>query len=220
MHGGYAYMSTAEKAPAARLRKPSWKDPRLLVGILLVLASIAGVVALVRAADTSIVAYAAKEDIAVGQSVGLDQLVAVEVRLGNVEGRYLTSGGLPDGKVAVQRIAKGDLVPASSLGGAGGLGRKPLPITITEALPAEAVAGTRVDVWVAQPNGRNGFAEPHRIATAAEIAHVATAQSALGGARETVVQVLLDEDQLPQLLGAQANKARVSLVWNPSGRAQ
>ncbi|WP_415857190.1 SAF domain-containing protein [Sinomonas sp. G460-2] len=213
-------MSSVEKTAVSRLRKPSWKDPRLLVGVLLVLASIAGVGALVRAADTSIVAYAAKDEIAVGAAVGPDQLVAVEVRLGGAEGRYLTRGSVPDGKIAVQRVAKGDLVPASSLGAPSSLGRKPLPIAITEALPSEAVAGTHVDVWVAAPDGRNGFAEPRRIVTAAEIAHVATAQSALGGTRETVVQVLVEDAHLPQLLGAQANKSRVSLVWNPAGRAQ
>lgn len=213
-------MSSPEKTAVPRLRKPSWRDPRLLVGILLVLASVAGVVALVRAADTNILAYAAKGDIAVGQAVGPDQLVAVEVRLGEAEGRYFTRGELPDGAVALQRIAKGDLVPASSLGAAGALGRKPIPISVSEPLPAEAVAGTRVDVWVAAPDGRNGFAEPRLVVEAAEIAHVATAQSALGGVRDTVVQVLVEDSHLPQILGAQANKAKVSLVWNPAGRAR
>ena len=52
-------MPAAENPPGARLSKPSWKDPRLLVGLLLVLASVAGVVALVDAADRTVEAYAA-----------------------------------------------------------------------------------------------------------------------------------------------------------------
>ncbi|NYL94127.1 flagellar biosynthesis protein FlgA, partial [Salmonella enterica subsp. enterica serovar Typhimurium] len=42
-------MSTTMSASAegGRLRRPRWRDPRLLVGLMLVLASIAGVVALV-----------------------------------------------------------------------------------------------------------------------------------------------------------------------------
>ncbi|MDQ4503258.1 SAF domain-containing protein [Sinomonas sp. ASV322] len=214
-------MSSVDMPGAMRLKKPSWKDPRLLVGILLVFASIAGVVALVRAADTSTAVFAAKEDIAVGQPITADRLVAVDVRLGGVESRYIVPGGLADGKVAIQRIAKGDLVPASSLGPPGALGRKPVTINVADALPAEAVAGARVDVWVAAPDGRNGFSDPKLVVAAAEIAHVATAQSAFGGTRETVVQVLVDDARLPQLLGAQANKAKVSVVWNPAaGRAQ
>lgn len=211
-------MSTVGTQPGLRLRKPSWKDPRLLLGILLVLASIAGVVSLVRAAETSIVVYAAKDDIPVGQPVGLDQLVPVEVRLGATAARYLTEGNLPSGRVAVQRTSKGDLVPVSSLGSNDVLHRSPVAIILQEPLPTEAVAGARADIWIALPDGRNGFGEPRLLIPAAEIAHVQSAASGLGGPRETVVHVLVDPDKLPQLLGAQANKAKVSVVWNPSGR--
>ena len=46
-------MSTTMSASAegGRLRRPRWRDPRLLVGLVLVLASIAGVVALVASAQ-------------------------------------------------------------------------------------------------------------------------------------------------------------------------
>jgi hypothetical protein len=43
---------TAPAAPgvtARRLRRPSWRDPRLLVGLLLVLLSVVGVAGLLRA---------------------------------------------------------------------------------------------------------------------------------------------------------------------------
>ncbi len=41
--------------------------------------------------------------------------------------------------------------------------------------------------------------------------------SALGAAKTTVVMVLVTDEQMPKLLGAQANKAKVSVVWNPAG---
>jgi hypothetical protein len=204
-------------APGARLAKPSWKDPRLLVGLLLVLASIAGVVALVDAADSTVPAYAAKEDIAVGQPIEPGRLERVDVRLGDAEGRYLLAGGLPEGKVALQRVAKGDLVPVSSLGDPGAVDRKPVSIAVGDSLPAEAVPGTRVDVWVALPDGRNGFSEPALLVPGAEISHREAASSALGGSRETRVLVLVPDPTLPKLLGALANEATVSLVWNPAG---
>jgi hypothetical protein len=190
----------------------------LLVGVLLVLLSISGVVALVRAAETKTIVYAAREDIGVGDAVGSDDLIALEVHLGDAEGRYLGEPLEVAGRVAVQRIPKGDLVPVSSLGSADRLGRRPVSINLTEALPAAIVAGVRVDVWVALSDGRNGYAEPKLLVPAAEVAHVETSASALGGQRERVVHVLVDPQQLPALLGAQANKAKVSVVWNPSGR--
>ena len=145
----------------ARLKKPSWKDPRLLVGILLVLASVVGVVSLVAAADQTTEAYAASGPIAVGEKLTTDKLHRVKVRLGDVEQYYLTpEAGMADGLVAVQRIGKDQLVPRESLGQLDALDRKPVAVTIDEALPPQAVAGSRVDVWVALPDTRNGFSEP------------------------------------------------------------
>lgn len=218
--GGNTAMNDLGAATALRLQRPSWKDPRLLLGILLVLASVAGVVGLVRAAETSTVLYAAKEDISVGQTVSLDQLVSVEARLGSAEGRYIREGEIPLGRIALQRVAKGDLVPASILGAPESLDRSPVSINVQEPLPAEVVPGSRVDIWIAPPDGRNGFAEPRLAIPAAEVSHLQAEAAGLGGPRETVVHVLVGSERLPQLLGAQANKARISVVWNPSGRAR
>lgn len=210
---------TVNTAPGgARLKKPSWKDPRLLVGILLVLASVAGVVSLVAAADQTTEAFAASQPIAVGEQVTPDKLHRVKVRLGDVEQYYLTpESGIAPGLVAVQRIGKDQLLPRESLGTLDRLDRKPVAVTIEEALPPQAAAGSRVDVWVAQPDGRNGFSEPALLLPGAEIAQLTPGSTALGAQRATVVMVLVPDGQMPKLLGAQANKAKISVVWNPGG---
>ncbi|MBT1003011.1 hypothetical protein KIH31_10365 [Paenarthrobacter sp. DKR-5] len=203
---------------AARLRKPSWKDPRLLVGILLVLASVAGVVALVGAADRTTEVYAARNGISVGERIDETALVRVRVRLGDLEGSYLTPAqGVPGGQVALRMVPKGELVARSGLGSAAALDRKPVAITVEDQLPKEAVAGSRVDVWVSPPDARNGFSEPKLLLSGAEISDLTPASTALGSSRSTVVQVLVPDAQLPGLLGAQANKARIAVVWNPAG---
>lgn len=202
----------------ARLKKPSWKDPRLLLGILLVLASVAGVVSLVGAADQTTEVYAAKGPIAVGEKLTADSVNRVKVRLGDVESHYVTAeSGLPEGLVAVQRIGQDQLVPKESLGNADALNRKPVAITIDEALPEQATAGSRVDAWVAMPDARNGFSEPKLLLPGAEISAVTPGSTTLGSSRSTVVLVLVTDEQMPKLLGAQANKAKISVVWNPGG---
>ncbi|MET3949661.1 hypothetical protein [Arthrobacter sp. UYEF36] len=211
-------MSGSTVAGGARLKKPSWKDPRLLIGILLVLASVAGVISLVGAADQTAEAYTARESIAVGEKLTVDNLNRVKVRLGDVEQHYLTpAGGVPDGLVAVQRIGKDELVPRASFGQVDSLDRKPVAVTIDEALPPQAVAGSRVDVWVALPDARNGFTAPTLLLPGAEIAQITQGSTALGSARSTIVMVLVTDEQMPNLLGAQANKAKISVVWNPRG---
>jgi hypothetical protein len=97
------------------------------------------------------------------------------------------------------------------------LDRKPVALTIQETLPAQAVPGARVDVWVAQPDARNGFSEPKLLLAGAEIAEVTEGTSALGSSRTTVLMVLVEDTQMPALLGAQANEAKISVVWNPGG---
>jgi hypothetical protein len=191
------------------------------VGILLVLAAVAGVTSLVGAADQTAEAYTAREAIAVGEKLSVDKLNRVKVRLGDVEQHYLTpAGGVADGLVAVQRIGKDQLVPRASLGQLDNLDRKPVAVTIDEALPAQAVAGSRVDVWVALPDDRNGFSQPTLLLPGAEIAQITPGSTSLGSARTTVVMVLVTDQQMPNLLGAQANKAKISVVWNPGGAGQ
>ena len=213
-------MSIDGPSAAARLKRPSWKDPRLLVGILLVLASMAGVVSLVGSADRTTEVYAARDGIAVGEMLTGDNVVRAKVRLGDMEQHYVTvEAGLPEGAVAVQRIGKDQLVPRESLGTVDALDRKPVAVTVEEVLPAQAVAGTRVDVWVALPDTKNGFSEPKLLLPSAEIAQIATGSTTLGSSRSTVLMVLVSDSQMPALLGAQANRAKISVVWSPGGAA-
>lgn len=213
-------MSPDGAGTGARLKRPSWKDPRLLVGVLLVLASVIGVISLVGSADKTTEVYAARDSIAVGEKLSEDNVVRAKVRLGDTEEHYVTvESGLPEGLVAVQRIGKNQLVPRESLGRVDALGRKPVTVTIEESLPEQAVAGTRVDVWVALPDARNGFSEPKLLLPGAEIAHVTPGSTALGSSRNTVLMVLVADNHMPALLGAQANQAKISVVWNPGGGA-
>lgn len=213
-------MSHDAATTGARLKPPSWKDPRLLVGILLVLASVVGVISLVGSADQTTEVYAARDSIAVGEKLTPDNVVRAKVRLGETEEHYFTAeAGIPEGMVAVQRIGKNQLVPKESLATVDALDRKPVAVTIDEALPPQAVAGTRVDVWVALPDARNGFSEPKLLLPGAEIAQVTAGSTALGSSRNTVLMVLVEDGLMPAILGAQANDAKISVVWNPGGGA-
>ena len=192
----------------------------MLVGMLLVLASVAGVISLVGSADRTTEVYAARDSIAVGEKLTPDNVVRAKVRLGETEEQYVTvESGLPEGLVAVQRIGKNQLVPRESLGEVDALDRKPVAVTIGESLPPQAVAGTRVDVWVAMPDARNGFSEPKLLLPGAEIAQVTSESTTLGSSRNTVLMVLVADSQMPALLGAKANQAKISVVWNPRGGA-
>lgn len=210
-------LATSMQASAPRLKKPSWKDPRLLLGILLVLASTAGVVGLVGAADETTDVFAVDNSIPLGTRVTAEDFKVVPVRLGEVSGAYLPAAeGIPDNMVASSLLRKGELLSRADLGKADELDRKPVGLRVNDPLPAGTGAGSRVDVWVSMPDERNGFKEPRQILTAAEISELSIDESVLGANRATRILVLVEDDDLPSLLSAQSNGAQISVVLNPA----
>ena len=208
--------ATQLPADAPRLKKPSWKDPRLLVGLLLVLASTVGVIALLDSQNTTTEVFAARGDIAVGSSVTSEDLVAVPVRLGASSGAYLpVSEGIPEGSVATRLVPQGELVPSSVLGSADALDRKPVGLSVEDPLPSGTAAGDRVDVWVSLRTDTNTYEEPRLLLEAAEVAELTVGESALGASAATRVQVLVDDASMPDLLNALSNDARIAIVLNP-----
>jgi hypothetical protein len=199
-----------------RLRKPSWRDPRLLIGLLLVLASTAGVIALIDSQNTTTEVYSAGQDLAVGAALTRENLVAVPVRLGESADAYLAvSEGVPAGAVATRLITRGELVPAGALGVADELDRKPVGLTVENPLPTGTAAGDRVDVWVSLRTDTNTYDEPRLLLEAAEVAELTVGESALGASASTLVHVLVGEDAMPELLDALSNDARIAVVLDP-----
>ena len=89
-------------------------DPRLLIGLALVVASVAGVVALLSAVDESVAVLAAGEDLSPGDRIQARDLVPVEVRLDAAARHYLLPGDLPAGGLVVTRsVGEGELVPVA-----------------------------------------------------------------------------------------------------------
>ncbi|GAA1913788.1 flagellar protein FlgA [Arthrobacter gandavensis] len=209
--------TAAPAAPAPRLKKPSWKDPRLLLGLLLVLASVAGVSALVASQDHTIQVLAASREIPVGSVLEADDFDVVQVSLGGLAGTYMAAAeALPENAVAGTIIRRGELLSRADLVKAEDLDRKPLGLDVQSPLPSGIRAGDRVDVWASLPNGQNGYGEPRRLLTAAEISELSVNESVIAGANATRLLVLVEDGDLPALLGALSNQAKIAVVPNPS----
>ena len=71
-----------------------------------------------------------------GQVVTEADLAIVKVRLDDVEAGYVTvENGLTESRVALQRVAKNQLIPRESLGVADALDRKPVAIAMEGNVP-------------------------------------------------------------------------------------
>lgn len=205
---------------AARLRRPSWRDTRLVVGVLLVLASVALGARVVAAADDTVAVYAAVAALPEGSTVASDALRVVRVRLPDGTAGYLDAARpLPADAVALRTVGAGELVPSGAVGRAADLSRRPVSVPLADGVPAGIAPGGRLDVWVSRRlpdrTGAVAFGPPERVVEGAEVFAVSADDGSLGGVRPASVQILLERPALQAVLDAFANDAKVAVVPVP-----
>ncbi len=134
-----------------RHRRPGWRDPRILIGLLILAASILAGVKVLAAADNTVAVWAAAADLPAGTHPQAGDLARVQIRFGSaaLAGAYLSAEqDLPADLNLLRPVGRGELIPRSALGtGATGLVRVPLAVEIDNA-PADLARGDTVDVWV------------------------------------------------------------------------
>lgn len=203
----------ARDGETPRLRKPTWKDPRLIAGVLLVVLSVVGIVMLVRSLDRSEGYWAASQDLVPGRELTQEQFTVVQAQLGDSAERYLSaSQPAPVGSVLQGTIRRGELVPTNGVADVDPEGRQPVAISLRDPLPAGVARGDRVDLWIAEAEQNQVFGTPTLVAPGAELVEVGESTGAFGARADTVVQILLAPEQLPTVLEAKANGADISVV--------
>ncbi|WP_245862625.1 hypothetical protein [Georgenia soli] len=214
-----AWMNTEELPQARRLRRPTWRDPRLGVGILLVAASVALGTWAVRDAAATVEVYAARDALTPGDVVDTESLAVREVRLGDDEALYhLVADGLPDGAVVTRTVGAGELVPRSAVGEAGAVDLRPVVVPLGLAVPADLGPGTVVDLWLSPPAPVGGIGqeaavpEPTLVAAELVVAEVARDDSVLSGSTGTSVELLVPRLDLPDVLGALSSDGQLVAV--------
>lgn len=207
---------------ARRLRLPSWRDTRLLVGVLLVLLAVAGGIRLLSALDDTTPVYAATHPILPGQEVLAEDLTSVSVRMDAALAHYVDARQpLAAGTVALRQVDEGELVPAGSLGTASQARDKTVTVPVDPASAQSLTVGTVVDVWVSrQDPGQTGTAyqEPELLLSSAVIARTPSTGNSLGmGVGRAAVQVVVPADQVGAVISSVDQEAKVTLVPAPGG---
>jgi hypothetical protein len=197
-----------ERAP-----RSFWFDPRFAIGIVLVMASVAGVLVVVSSADQTTTIYAARNALSVGDRIGHDDLIEQSVRLGTVSGEYLGADSLPsDGLIVTRTIAAGELVPFSAVGSAAGQRLASVVITVNTQLPQAVDAGSTVDVWAAREVESGMFGPPSVLVPSATVVRVIESDSIIAGSAAVSVELLVPRSRTARMLEALANSDALSLV--------
>ena len=204
---GNALTKTAD-AVAGRIRRPSWRDPRLLVGLALIAISVAAVVAIVQRADTTEPFYAAAHDLAPGTVLRPSDLVVVHVRV--AAGEYVSPSDAVEGRVLERTVGAGELVPASALMDAAAYGAR--TIAVTSAMPlAEGVGvGSLVDVWVTAEDDLG--AHSTLVGEDLPVTEVREAESGLGSRGGQTVYVAVPLGEVATVLAAVSTSDDVAIV--------
>jgi len=134
--------------PASRLRRPGWRDPRLLVGLVLVAASTLAGARLLAASDDAVTVWATAGTVRAGDEAATVELVPSRVRLedGATESSYLSADTRPSG-VFTRDLDAGELVPSAAVSNAeSDLVDIALAVQAGDA-PVDLTDGELVDVW-------------------------------------------------------------------------
>jgi hypothetical protein len=209
-----------ESPEGVRAARRRWRDPRLVVGALLVGASVVGMSWVISASDDTVAVWSVADDIPQGSPVGEDSLTEVRVRLADTDPYLLTSSAVPDGAVAARDFAAGELLTSLGLESADDpevIRVVTLPV-LRHQMPADLTTGDRVDVYVVE-RGSGGEPEgaPRLVLSSAIVADVGDDGGSFGGTSlETGVALSVPRDDVATVVEAQA-RGTITLVDVPVG---
>jgi hypothetical protein len=200
--------------PQERARRSFALDPRFIVGVVLVVASVAAVVWLVQTADQSEEIYVASSTLTTGEQIDRDDLAVVRVRLGQSSSHYLDPDRFPEqGLVAVRPIGEGELVPMDAVGTVRGEDEARLVVTVAGPLPSAVGEASRVTLWASAANTTGtGFAAPVVLASNAQVVTILKPTGLIAAGREVQVELRVPREAVAAVLEATANGAALAIV--------
>ena len=205
---------TRDSAGASpRAPRAFWFDPRFAIGIALVVVSVLGVVAVVTAADSSMLVYSARSSLSPGDRVTQSDLDARSVRLGSLGGKYLVDGDIPTaGFVVTRAVSAGELVPVSAVGSVTGAALASIVVTLSGELARSVADGSVVDLWSAKQADDTPFGPPSVLVSSATVVRVVSAAGVIADRTRQSVELLVPRSKTAAVLEAIANADALSLV--------
>jgi hypothetical protein len=183
-------------APAQRVPRPGWRDPRLWVGVALVAVSVVAGAKLLASADDTVPVWTASTDLAPGAPLSAADLEQHRVRFADADeaGGYFAGTAPPEG-VLIRGVAAGELVPRAAVGDARASGTVQVPLAVDpEQVPPSVGPGSVVDVYVlGAAGGRGSGAEPVLGAVSVVDAPAVADSLVTSGKRQLVLAVPEDD---------------------------
>lgn len=201
-------------------RRPTWRDPRLGIGVLLVAASVALGSWVVSAADHTVTVWAATGVLSPGQQLSAQDFHQVSVAAPEVADIYLTSESPEvEGLVVLRTVGAGELIPRTALGGPDSVEERTVTVPVNSALADVLEPASRVDLWVAAPDPEDSAMSatlaPEPLVEGVEVAAVQENTSLFAGSQQMIAQLLVPREELAGVLAARAGDSQIMIVPVP-----
>ncbi len=205
---------------ASRLVAPGWLDTRLVLGVLLVLASVVVGARVLSSADRSQTVWVLTRDLAPGAELTGDDLTVARVRLFTDGAEYISGHGpAPVGYFLRRAVGARELLPVGAITPPGkDVNFRSLTVPVSRGhLPPDLRAGTQVDVYVSPVvgPGSSTAAGPPRLVLRNVTVLLRPESSGFSGAttEESIVLQVRPTD-VPTVLAA-VSQGRIDLVGVP-----
>jgi hypothetical protein len=180
---------------ATRSSRPGWRNPRVLLGIVLVAGSVVLGARLLAAADDTVGVWAVTRDLPAGAALDQADLERQQVRFPDTDtadGYLAATGGLPAGATLNRAVSAGELLPRSAFAEDSARDLVEVPISVvSDDLPATVRQGSVVDVWVAPKVSSVAGARAKAVAVLTDVVVVAVPSTSDSLAPETTRQVIV-----------------------------
>lgn len=210
---------TSRASTATRVRGPRWRDPRLLVGVLLVLVSVAVGARLLASGDATTRVWVAARDLDIGRVLTADDLERADVRLLDSTDHYVSGSSRPVGYVLTRAVGDGELLPRAALVAPGKAAEHRLVTVPVHRghLPPGLRGGERVDVFGTPEAKGTQTVEPRLVVSGAVVSKVDDRRGGLGaGGTEVGVVLAVAPEAVDEVIGA-IHAGDIDLVRIPLG---
>lgn len=201
---------------APRVKKPKLTDPRLVVGTLLVVGSVAlGAWAMDEARSNEPV-YVAASVLTPGTVLTPSHLNTAEVRLLEQQGLYVTPAwDFTQDYVLTQTVSQGEFIPLAALQPQDDTDRRVIAIPLAISPPAEVAVGAVVDLWQSEIKADQGSAQ--MVAANLVVSEVPTRDGVFTVSSAGQVHVVVPQEDVAAVLSAVQFSGTLALLPTPGG---
>lgn len=176
-----------------RLGRPSWLDPRLVLGLLLVVGCALVGAKVLRASQQTIAVWKVERSLSAGTVLTESDLVRTDLHLADVSGAYVGADQAVAGMVLGRAVEAGELLPVAAVQSDQKPGRLMNLGVPVGNMPPGVRHGSTIDVYLVRGSrSASGTVTTQRVATAVTVQDViAPSGGGLSGAGHANHQVVL-----------------------------